>query len=180
MISIMTDKGTIVGELKMIKDNVAYVQNVISGSTVCGPASTIKPVSEEQLEKIEWSIEMATTLIKSQERVAGEQAASPRRKLIDRLSEYAISSGMQLAEAGAFFKFTISNSDNVIYLSKRLGRIDIAGFEVKSNLFRQIDRDEAKKRKLGRISSQAIDIDNGSIEDLWKMCVDSALAKDCV
>lgn len=79
--------------------------------------------------------------------------------ILEKLPRIAEDLGFSVEEMVVFYKISGKKPNKAIYVSKRGGRVDLAGFILDSPVVIPIPKDEIKRRHLGRIKAK-LAIDN--------------------
>lgn len=83
-----------------------------------------------------------------------------------------LSSKFEIVDQINFYKVShVKNKKRAIYISRRGGRVDLCGFSINDPLVVPLSRDEAKRRKLGRVLAQInfnTDSTDNEIIDVFK------------
>lgn len=74
--------------------------------------------------------------------------------LLEKLPQLAKELGFDVEEMAVFHKITGKAKDRAIYVSRRGGRVDLAGFSMYGPAFSEVSREEAKRRHLGRVKAR--------------------------
>lgn len=172
-VSVMTDKGRIVGPLHHIDETSgrAFVNHISSGSVVSGPVQSVRPASDDEKQVADAHVTWARVMTESQSKISDALSSVENARRAEKLLDMARSMGMSVREAGCFYKISDPGAHGSIYLSKNCKRIDISDMTVDHHLVREISEDEARARRLGKIRAQAVDIKADELDDLWKACL---------